>query len=88
MTAIGTPFSAKTVCAKRENAENKKMPSKHGTEGRVTAMVEYSNDVLLGSAIQLIKDIEHISFLGERIDCIRINHMAKAWLKRLEGDGK
>ena len=47
-------------------------------------MAEYNKDMLLGSAIQLIKDIEQISFLGEKIDCIRINHMAKRWLKQLE----
>jgi len=47
-------------------------------------MAEFTNEMLLGSAIQLIKDIERISFLGERIDCVRINHMAKDWLKHIE----
>ena len=50
-----------------------------------------SNDMLLGSAMQLIKDIEKISFLGERMECLKINQMTKDWLKQLdaekEGDG-
>lgn len=50
-------------------------------------MPEFTNEMLLGSAIQLIKDIERISFLGERMDCLHINQMAKDWLKRLDGDG-
>ena len=37
--------------------------------------------MLLGSAMQLIKDIEKISFLGERIECLKINQMAKDWLE-------
>lgn len=39
-----------------------------------------TNDMLLGSAIQLIRDIEKISFLGERMECLKINQMAKEWL--------
>ena len=35
-----------------------------------------SNDMLLGSAMQLIKDIERISFLGERTECMK-NYVAK-----------
>ena len=45
-----------------------------------------SNDMLLGSAMQLIKDIEKISFLGERMECLKINQMAKDWLKRLDAE--
>ena len=52
----------------------------------VTAMDEFTNEMLLGSAIQLIKDMERISFLGERMDCLHIHQMAKDWLQRLEGD--
>lgn len=43
-----------------------------------------SNDMLLGSAMQLIKDIEKISFLGDRMECLKINQMAKEWLKQFD----
>ena len=43
-----------------------------------------SNDMLLGSAIQLIKDIEKISFLGAKMECVKINQMAKDWLKQFD----
>ena len=43
-----------------------------------------SNDMLLGSAMQLIKDIERISFLGDQMECVKINQMAKDWLKQLD----
>ena len=46
--------------------------------------IEVTNDMLLGSAIQLIKDIEHISFLGDASTCIKISHMAKTWLKQID----
>ena len=45
-----------------------------------------SNDMLLGSAMQLIKDIEKISFLGERTECLKINQMAKDWLKQFDAE--
>ena len=45
-----------------------------------------SNDMLLGSAMQLIKDIEKISFFGERMECTKINHMAKEWLKQFNAE--
>ena len=47
-------------------------------------MDELNKDMLLGSAIQLIKDVERITFLGERMECIKANQMAKEWLKCLE----
>lgn len=47
----------------------------------ITAMAELNQDILLGSAIQLIKDIEKITFLGERMECLKVNQMAKEWLK-------
>ena len=37
-------------------------------------MDELNKDMLLGSAIQLIKDVERITFLGERMECIKANH--------------
>ena len=43
-----------------------------------------SNDMLLGSAMQLIKDIERVSFLGDKMECVKINQMAKDWLKQLD----
>ena len=42
------------------------------------------NDMLLGSAMQLIKDIERISFLGDKMECVKINQMAKDWLKQFD----
>lgn len=45
-----------------------------------------SNDMLLGSAMQLIKDIEKISFLGERKECLKINQMAKDWLRQFDAE--
>lgn len=45
-----------------------------------------SNDMILGSAIQLIKDIEKISFLGEGMECVKINRMTKDWLRQLDGE--
>ena len=41
-----------------------------------------TNDMLLGSAMQLIKDIERISFLGDKMECVKINQMVKDWLKQ------
>lgn len=43
-----------------------------------------ANEMLLGSAMQLIKDIEKISFLGERMECLKINRMAKEWLQQID----
>ena len=45
-----------------------------------------SNDMLLGSAMQLIKDIEKMSFLGERTECLKINQMTKDWLKQFDAE--
>ncbi len=47
-------------------------------------MAKYSNDMLLGSAIQLIKDLHNISFLGDQVTCTKIYYMTKDWLKLLE----
>ena len=47
-------------------------------------MAEYSNDMLLGSAIQLIKDINDISFLGDQLTCTQIRHMTREWLELLK----
>lgn len=43
-------------------------------------MANMNADMLLGSAIQLIRDIERIAFLGERIECLKIHQMAGDWL--------
>jgi hypothetical protein len=55
-----------------------------GCEWTVTPMVEYSNDMLLGSAIQLIQDLHDISFLGDKQTCTKIYNMTKEWLELLE----
>lgn len=44
-------------------------------------MLITETDMLLGSAIQLIKDIEKISFLGDRCECVKIHHMTNDWLR-------
>ena len=51
-------------------------------------MVELNHDMLLGSAIQLIKDINRISFLGERMECVNIHHMTENWLKQLNNENQ
>ena len=43
-----------------------------------------STDMLLGSAMQLIKDIERISFLGSQMECVKINQITKDWLKQFD----
>ena len=45
-----------------------------------------TNDMLLGSAMQLIKDIERISFLGDKMECVKINQMTKDWLKQFDAE--
>lgn len=47
-------------------------------------MAEYNKDMLLGSAIQLIKDIERLSFLGDSMACVKVGGMTKDWLKQLD----
>lgn len=47
-------------------------------------MDDFNKDLLLGSAIQLIKDIERISFLGDEHTCLKIRFMANDWLKQLD----
>ena len=47
-------------------------------------MAEMNIDMLLGSAIQLIKDIRQISFLGGEMECLKVRHLADDWLKQLE----
>lgn len=65
----------------------------HQTDGtaaqeRRNRMDKFNNDMLLGSAIQLIRDIEKISFLGERAECRKVNQMAKYWLEQLNIEQK
>lgn len=45
-----------------------------------------SNDMLLGSAMQLIKDIERVSFLGDKMECVKINQMVKDWLEQFNAE--
>lgn len=40
-----------------------------------------NKDTMFGSAIQLIKDINHISLLGDRGACIMIEYMTEEWIK-------
>ena len=49
-------------------------------------MPELNNDMLLGSAIQLIKDLHSISFLGDQLTCTKIYYMTKEWLELLGGN--
>lgn len=50
-------------------------------------MDEFNKDIILGSAIQLIKDIHNISFLGDRTECLKINQMTNMWLKQFGEEG-
>ena len=56
-------------------------------------MVAGDRDLLLGAAIQLIKDIKKVAFLGDASTLVKIEHMAGDFLKQLEprevsADGK
>lgn len=53
-------------------------------------MVSGDRDLILGAAIQLIKDINKLAFLGDKSTCVTIEHMTKDFLKQLEvkSDGK
>lgn len=47
-------------------------------------MVASDRDLLLGAAIQLIKDISRLAFLGDESTCVKIEHMTKDFLEQLE----
>ena len=47
-------------------------------------MISSDRDLLLGAAIQLIKDISRLAFLGDESTCLKIEHMTKDFLKQLE----
>ena len=47
-------------------------------------MLALDRDVLLGAAIQLIKDIKQVAFLGNASTLVKIEHMAGDFLKQLE----
>ena len=47
-------------------------------------MVAGDRDLLLGAAIQLIKDISRLAFLGDRSTCTKIEFMTKDFLEQLE----
>ena len=56
-------------------------------------MLASDRDLLLGAAIQLIKDIKQLAFLGNASTLVKIEHMAGNFLKQLEprevsADGK
>ena len=56
-------------------------------------MLASDSDLLLGAAIQLIKDIKQLAFLGNASTLVKIEHMAGNFLKQLEprevsADGK
>lgn len=56
-------------------------------------MLASDRDLLLGAAIQLIKDIKQVAFLGNASTLVKIEHMAGDFLKQLEprevnADGK
>lgn len=56
-------------------------------------MLTSDRDLLLGAAIQLIKDIKQLAFLGNASTLVKIEHMAGNFLKQLEprevsADGK
>lgn len=47
-------------------------------------MLASDRDLLLGAAIQLIKDIKRVAFLGNASTLVKIEHMAGDFLKQLE----
>ena len=47
-------------------------------------MIASDRDLLLGAAVQLIKDIKQIAFLGNATTLVKIEHMAGDFLKQLE----
>lgn len=47
-------------------------------------MLDLDRDLLLGAAIQLIKDIKQLAFLGNASTLVNIEHMAGNFLKQLE----
>lgn len=47
-------------------------------------MINSDRDFILGAAIQLIKDISKLAFLGDESTCMTIKHMTEDFLKRLE----
>lgn len=56
-------------------------------------MLASDRDLLLGAAIQLIKDIKRVAFLGNASTLVKIEHMAGDFLEQLEprevsADGK
>ena len=56
-------------------------------------MLASDRDLLLGAAIQLIKDIKRVAFLGNASILVKIEHMAGDFLEQLEprevsADGK
>lgn len=46
--------------------------------------MELNKDILLGTALQLIKDINRITFLGDASTCQKIRHMTDDWLQCLD----
>ena len=50
--------------------------------------MELNKDILLGTALQLIKDINRISFLGDASTCQKIRHMTDEWLQCLDEQGR
>lgn len=47
-------------------------------------MVAGDRDLLLGAAIQLIKDVNRLAFLGNQSTCVKIEYMTKDFLEQLE----
>ena len=45
-----------------------------------------SNEMVLGAAMQLIEDSERVSFLGDKMECGKINQMTKDWLKQFDAE--
>lgn len=46
--------------------------------------MELNKDILLGTALQLIKDINRVAFLGDANTCSKIRHMTDDWLQCLD----
>ena len=46
--------------------------------------MELNKDILLGTALQLIKDINRMVFLGDATTCSKIRNMTDDWLQCLD----
>ena len=47
---------------------------------------EYIQETLYRRGFKTRQDIERISFLGDQMECVKINQMVKDWLKQFDAE--